>query len=437
MRRVVISFGLLILGGGLLRGESSQWEASRSKGVAARDQGKYAESRQLFETALAQAAFDDTDLRRADLDDELAAVCQVMGDEQAADALYTDALKILEKHPQDGADVRSVVLGGLGLFRGRQGRLVEANDALEKSLASARTAFGARDPRLASVESSLAQIDLIQGKFSDAESLLQSAIKIQKAAPNVIASERIVSEAALGSVYLTEGKYSEAESILSQANEEASRLGKSYPTWAGTMAALADLYRLEGKPSRSEPLLKKAQAIYEAAFGSDSARVAEVLLDRSIDSIAAHKLSIAEGEINRALDILRKTGGGPEHPTTAMAEFRLAQAYTLEEKYAEADTLLQHALSVREKTYPEGHFLIAECLLQLAEVERLQSRYPDAEQHFRQAIAGYEKMGKSGAPGLAASLRLYAKLLRTRRTEEAKALEKRAEGLSTSVETFK
>lgn len=213
-------------------------------------------------------------------------------------------------------------------------------------------------------------------------------------------------------------------------------LGKSYPAWAGTLAALADLYRLEGRSSRGEPLLKKAQAIYEAAFGPDSARVAEILLDRSIDNIAAKKLSVAESEINQALDILRKTGG-PEHPTTALAEFRLAQVYTVEEKFSEAESLLQHALSVRQKIYPEGHFLIAECLLQLAEVERLELRHPDAEQHYREAIALYEKTGNTGAPGLAAALRQYAKLLRTNRAEEAKALEKRAEKVSRGVEAFK
>ena len=436
MKHCVISFGLLTLGGGLAWAAASQWEVSRSNGVAAREQGRYTEARGWFASALDQAAFDDADLRRADLDDELAAVCQVMGDNQAADVLYIDALKILEKHPNDGADVRSVVLGGLGLFRARQGRLGEASDALEKSLASARTAFGARDPRLASVESSLAQIDLISGKLADAESLLQSAIKIQKAVPNLIPSERIVSEATLGTLYMTEGKYSEDESLLSRANDEASMLGKSYPAWAGTLAALADLYRLEGRSSRGEPLLKKAQAIYEAAFGPDSARVAEILLDRSIDNIAAKKLSVAENEINQALDILRKTGG-PEHPTTALAEFRLAQVYTVEEKFSEAESLLQHALSVRQKTYPEGHFLIAECLLQLAEVERLELRHPDAEQHYREAIALYEKTGNTGAPGLAAALRQYAKLLRTNRAEEAKALEKRAEKVSRGVEAFK
>jgi len=435
VRSFAISFGLLIFGSGLAWAANSPWEESRRNGAAAREQGKYSEARRWFETALTQAEFDDGDLRRADLDDELAAVCEVIGDEAAADRLYADALKILAKHPNDGVDVRSVVLGGLGMFRARQGRLHDADDTLEEALASAKAIYGARDPRLASLQSSLGQIDVMQGKLADAESLLQSAIKIQKTTPHSIASERIASEVALGTLYMTEGRYSEAESILSPANEEASRLAKSYP-WAGALAALADLYRLEGKPARSEPLLKRAQAIYEAAFGPDSARVGEILLDRSIDSLAAKKSTVAENEIIRALEILRKANG-QEHATVALAEFRLAQAYTQEGQYAEAEPLLRHALSIEERTYPEGHLLIADCLLQLAEVERLQQHYPDAEQQYRNAIAAYEKVRNQGSAGLAVALRQYAKLLRTSRTEEAKALEKRAEGLQRSVETFR
>ena len=62
------------------------------------------------------------DLRQADLDDELAGKRQLEGDQTAAEALYRDALSILDKHPNDGADVRAKVLGGLGCFaRDRDG----------------------------------------------------------------------------------------------------------------------------------------------------------------------------------------------------------------------------------------------------------------------------------------------------------------------------
>lgn len=410
------------------------WEQTRLLGTAAHEQGRFADAQRLLRTAMAQAAFDAADVRRADLDDELAGVCQVLGDPAEAERLYADALNVLAKHPDDGQAVRATVFGGLGLFRAHEGRLGEAQDLLEKAMASGRIGFGETDARMATVESSLGQVYVMQGKLADAEPMLQKAVAILKTTPASRLPERVVAETGLGSLRMAEGHYAEAEPILQQAVEEASPLGEAHPGYAGALTALADLYRLEGNSARGEPLLKKAQAIYASAFGAQSSRVAEVMLDRSIDNLTDKKSSLAETEILQALEMLRKANGA-DHPTTALAEFRLAQAYTMEGKYAEAEPLLQHALRVQESVYPEGHSLVADCMLQLAEVERLQQHYPDAEQQFRNAIAAYEKLG--GSPNLAIALRQYAKLLRTSRTEEAKALERRAQGVQKGVQSFK
>ncbi len=206
------------------------------------------------------------DLRRADLDDELAGKRQLEGDQAAAEEFYRDALSILEKHPDDGADVRARVMGGLGLFRARQGRIDEAKEILEKALAGASAALGERDNDTASLKSCLGQIYIMQGRAPDAESLLKDAVEIQRAGHASVA-DRVVSEAALGAAYTQEGRYSTAEPILQQAVEEARELGESHPTYGSALTALADLYRVEGKQARLEPLLRKAQAIYTAAFG--------------------------------------------------------------------------------------------------------------------------------------------------------------------------
>lgn len=415
---------------------NDSWEESRRNGEIARDQGRYPEARRYLETALIQAHFDAGDLRRADLNDELAGVCQILRDYEVAERLYADALNVLDQHPDDGSAVRAIVLGGLGLFRARQGRIGEAADLFERALASGRLAFGEKDVRLAAVQTGLGQVYVMKGRLADAESLLQSALEVERGGPPSSASDRVVSESSLGVLYTTEGRYSEAEAVLRQATEEARLLGESYPGYAGALASLADLYRLEGESARAEPLLKKAQAIYEAAFGPESPRAGEVLLDRSVDSLAAHKSALAEAEIGRALDILRGAIG-PEHPTVAMGEVRMAQAYTQQGKYAEAGRLLLHALAILEKTWPEGHFLVADCLYELAEVERLQHHYLDAELQYQRAIAVYEKAGSGGSRGLALALRQYAKLLRTSRAEEARALEKRAQGLQQSLQAFR
>jgi tetratricopeptide (TPR) repeat protein len=383
----------------------------------------------LFATLAAEGQ----DLRRADLDDELAGKRQLEGDPAAAEEFYRDAVSILEKHPDDGADVRARVMGGLGLFRARQGRIEEAKNILDKAMAGASAAFGERDVRTASLKSCLGQIYLMQGRAAEAESLLKDAVEIQRAGSASLA-DRVVSEAALGATYTHEGRYSAAEPILQQAVEEAGELGESHPTYGSALATLADLYRVEGKQARLEPLLRKAQAIYVAAFGPKSPRVAEIMLDRSIETMNEKKFALAETELGEALDILRKQGAN--HPTVAVGEARLAKVYTQQGRYREAKTVLEHALPILEMTWPGG-YLLADSLYDLAQVERLEKDYAAAELGYRKAIVAYETAGAAGSQGLEMALRQYASLLRTNRADEAKALERRAEGLRKSVQAFR
>jgi tetratricopeptide (TPR) repeat protein len=177
-------------------------------------------------------------------------------------------------------------------------------------------------------------------------------------------------------------------------------------------------------------------SIYTASVGPDSLKVAETLLNIGVDSIASRKFATAEGEIERALDTLRRIDG-PDSSTTALGEYRLATAFAGEGKYDEAESALRHALPVLEKTWPGGHFAVADCLLEMAEVERLRRQYASAELLYQKAIAMYEKCGVPGRSGLAVSLQQYAKLLRTGRNDEAKALEKRAQELQKSVHAFR
>jgi tetratricopeptide (TPR) repeat protein len=367
----------------------------------ARRQGNYPDAKRLLHEALANPGA-QSDIRRVELEDELASVCQILGDMSEAERLFADLENILHTNPAIGLATQSIVRGDIGLFRARQGRLDDAADVLEAALATSRRALGDRGAGTAALESDLGQVFVLEGKLRDAEPLLRAAVDVLRKDLPAGHLDRIVAETSLGSLYMIEGRFDNAEPVLQQANNEARGLGESHPAYAAALAALADLYRLEGKSARGAPLLKKAQAIYEASFGEDSPRVAEIMLDRSIDDIVAKKFSLAETEVTKALDILRITQGA-EHPTVALAEFRLAKVRAGQQRYPEAEQLLEHAIAVQEKTWPEGHFPLGDSLFGLAEVQRLERRYAEAQVNYRKAIGVYEKSGRLDAPGLVAA----------------------------------
>lgn len=406
---------------------NDSWDESRRNGTIAREQGRYPEAKRFLEAAVARLS-DPKDPRRADLDDELASVYELLGEWGAAEHAYRDALTIIENDRDNQLGIRTAIGGDFGAFLATQGRFKEAGELLEAALATSRKAFGESDIGTATLKSSLGRLYFLEGKLTDAEPLLHQAVEVHREALPPSHLDRIMSESVLGYLYLLEGRFEKAEPILRQVSDAARQLGDSHPTLAFTLTNLADLYRAEGKSARSEPLFRNALAIYAASLGPESLKVAETLLDMSIDTIASGKFAVAERDLSKGLDILRKING-PEDTTVALGEYWLARAYTGEGRYAEAEVLLRHALPIEERRWPEGSVTVGDCLYATAEAERLQRHYANAELLYQRTIALYEKCDSSGTPKLTVALRQYAKLLKTGRTDEAKALEKRAQSL--------
>jgi tetratricopeptide (TPR) repeat protein len=411
------------------------WDESRRIGTAAREQGRYLDAKPYLEIALAQFPFDPQDMRRADLDDELAGVYEVLGDEAAAERLYREAFSIVRQHPDDSPAIQISAMSDFGAFLSNQGRFLEAAEILEAGLRKARQVFGERDVRTATMKSGLGQMYLLEGKLPESKLLLREAVDVHQASLTPRDLDRIVSESSLGYLYVLERRYEKAEPILQQVSEDARKLGEMHPTFAFTLSNLADLYRVEGKTARVDPLLRRVLAIYENTMGPGSLKVAETLLDISIDLITSRKYTLAEENLDRALQILRKTSG-QYNTAFAIGEYRLACTYLNEGKYPEAESLLRHGLSVVEKTWPEGHSVFAAFLYEMAEVERFNRHYADAELAYKRAIAMYEKFEPSGSPGMALALKQYARLLKTTRHDEARALQKRAREMEKTVQAF-
>jgi tetratricopeptide (TPR) repeat protein len=420
----------------LLEAEQASWMQDYKSGMAARTQGRFAEAKELLERALGAAELGTHDMRRANVNDMLASVCESLGQTEEAERLFRDAETILEgPHDADPA-LEFLVLDDLGSYRATQGRLTEAEVFLKKSLEKGVAFFGEDDAAVAAVRANLAQTYILEGRLADAEPLLERAVAIHQASLPATNMDRLTSEAALGTLYSYQGRYALAEKLLQEFNQAAARLGELHPEYAESLVMLADLYRLEGNRSRGEPLLRKALFIYEKSFGPDSPRVGGTLLDMSLDTLAEGKPALAQVEIGRALTILRSTIG-PDHTTVAIGEFRLASAYFRLKKYAEATPLLEHALTVQEATYPGGSATIADCLFALARLAAIEHHEEEADHNYQKAIAMYEKSMTFPCPALREALREYAKLLRTKHSPEANVLIARAKQLDQMAKSWK
>jgi tetratricopeptide (TPR) repeat protein len=98
----------------------------------------------------------------------------------------------------------------------------------------------------------------------------------------------------------------------------------------------------------------------------------------------------------------------------------LGQLYTLQSRYAEAESLLQRAMMLWEAMDRE-HLCAVGTLSGLAQLYARQGKYTEAESLFRRALAILEQWQGREHPDTLATARDYANLLEKMQREEERA----------------
>lgn len=163
--------------------------------------------------------------------------------------------------------------------------------------------------------------------------------------------------------------------------------------------------------------------------GGDELAYATTLYRLAILRRQQGDLAEAESLYQQALAI-RERKQGPTHPDVAMILNNLAAVYAAQGKYDAAQPLLERSVQIRQTALGDDHVLTAESRNNLALLYAAQGKPAAAEPLYRSAIAALEK--KDAAPAatqaeLERVLENYAALLwDTGRDREAEAIETRA-----------
>jgi class 3 adenylate cyclase/tetratricopeptide (TPR) repeat protein len=111
----------------------------------------------------------------------------------------------------------------------------------------------------------------------------------------------------------------------------------------------------------------------------------------------------AESILERALVIGERTLG-PDHLDVAQGLNSLANAYWLQGRFADAEALYERALAIRERALGADHPKVATSLNNLANIYQSQGRYDEAEQLYERALAIKERALGPDHPDVALSL---------------------------------
>lgn len=268
----------------------------------------------------------------------------------AQSGAYAKALAItqpLVNTKPDGPEGEYLLSDALDVFQFAEsgaGYYEQAKLALNRELALDRKLYGESHSHIGSELANLASIEATQGRYSESEATYRSAIKILTAWYGDKHPDALTNMTSLAAILIQQRKTAEARPIIEHvlSAEDASRRGSD----ANYAWALDTLGRLE---------------LVSGDFGN------------------------AEQHLEEALQVDRNLFGDDEHKT-AMVKAHLAQVFIKQQRYSEAEPLLEQALAVLPKT---GDISVPVIQVLLGQAQVKLKRYRPAEANL---LAGYARL---------------------------------------------
>jgi CHAT domain-containing protein/tetratricopeptide (TPR) repeat protein len=277
-------------------------------------------------------------------------------------------------------------VGNVGYIRYRDGKYAQAEPLLQRALDLRRAALGERHPDIAQSLISLAAVRYKKGDYQASEPLTREALEILRSALGEAHPQLAVGLSSLGELYRAMGRYGEAEPFLRQALEiRRVALGPTHPDCADTLNDLGELRRALGDLEEAANLHREAPEVRRAARGDQHPSVGFSLNNLAETYRAQGNYSAAEPLYRQSLDICRSTQG-EKHPEFATCLLNLAGLHQAMGNYEAAKPLARQALEVRRAALGDGHPAVATALNNLGVLYHITGDHGAAGPLFQQAL---------------------------------------------------
>jgi serine/threonine-protein kinase len=261
-----------------------------------------------------------------------------------------------------------------------------------------------REPRVqAELFQTLGNIYEKLGKFDEAESLLQSALKQRQTLFGQDNSEVASSLVALGLLRTSQARYDEAEQMVRQALEMSRRhLPANHPAIARAVSALGRIFEDRGMYEKAIPLLEEAVQLQSAAT-SDSTDLATSLTELANCHFYSGHYAISESLNRRVIEMDRQIFG-ENHPHVADDLINLGAVQFEQGQYPESENFYRQALGIIQGWYGKDHQETASALTMLGRALVAQSHADEAGQLLQEALRIQQRVYGPVHPRVASAL---------------------------------
>lgn len=285
-------------------------------------------------------------------------------------------------------DILITVSNTLGTLYKEQGRYNEAESLLEESLYLAKNLLDNNHRAIGAYKNNLASLYNIQGKYRQAEVLFRESLDnikklFGKHHPDVAS---VLNN--LGNIYRSQENYNQAESFFKQALEiRKNCLSDNHPDYAVSLNDLGLLYTDLCRYTDAEQLLLKSLEIKEKSVGKKHLDYAGTLNNLAIVYFYKNRLKKAELLYVESLQVRREILGN-DHPDVASSFHNLADLYCRQGKFDEADELWKKAFKIAFKTFGPDHPDTILYQISLAHMPYLRTIPDESQQKLMNAFPG-------------------------------------------------
>ena len=378
------------------------------------------EANQIYQTALETtvSAFGESDAATLSVLDSYGQFLNSI-DPEMAEPILTEALRLSEdEDPQRAARMKA-----LGQNFQEMGRISEAEEMLNEALKVFQTLVGEKDAETLSAMAVLAQLQMSQGKLKPAQELFETALPLMREVLDEKSFLVLESKENLGEIYRQQGSFSQAETLFKETiKAAAAEYGDEEPLVIQAKSHLAQLYEDTGK-------LKQALALHQQVYETDLAMLGENHPNTAgdLNNLASVRRRLgdyqkAENLFRQSLDVMISVLG-EDSPQSVSVMNNLALLLENQGLYDEAEPLFKKAHTISGKIQGERHPTTLALLNNLAFLYESQGDFERSELNYRKVIQlNTEVFGEAHSNTLSNQNNLAYLFLRAERFDEARPI---------------
>jgi serine/threonine-protein kinase len=327
------------------------------------------------------------------------------GDSSAGPAMDLKAVQLLDRGRLEAAslsndpEMQSEMQETLGGIYQKLGKLNLADPLLVSALEERRKIPGDETK----VANSLVALGLLrkdQGKLDEAETLVRQGLEMNQRLQSGPSRDIVRSMVALGSVLEVRAKYDLARQLLEAALKMEPQNGSATVETADNLTELANVYFYQGNYDLSEKLNNQALDIDQRLLGNENPSVAQELNNLGAIEMNRGNYPASEAYYRRALAIT-ESWYGTDHPETAANLTALAQPLTFDKQEAEAQNLLESALTIQKRVNGPINATVATTQNQLGILAFERKQLDAAQYYFTQARDTWKQLFGDKYPSVA------------------------------------